>query len=419
MRPFVELALEGGVGGFRPSASGDSTRMKLALIGVGQAGGKIVDELLRYNERTPGSFVTAALAINTATTDLRGLETVPESNRVLVGESRVSGHGVGADNELGAEIAEAERAAILGATDAVPSGRTDAFLVVGALGGGTGSGAGPVTAKHLRDVFTEPVYGLGVLPSSDEGGIYTLNAARSFRTFVREVDNLLVFDNDAWRGAGRSVRESYDEINREIATRFGMLFSAGELSAIDAVGESVVDASEIINTLATGGVATLGYASDTIGTHERSDGLLARFLDGDEREAEDAAAAVNRVQSAVRQATLGRLTLPCDVSSAERALVAIGGPPSVLDRKGIERGREWLEDEAATLEVRGGDFPRPGADEVSAAVLLSGVSDVPRVTEIQQVAIEAQDNMNAIEDAHDDQLDALVHDDDGELDPLF
>jgi len=36
---------------------------------------------------------------------LHGLERVPEDDRVLIGQARVNGHGVGADNELGAEIA--------------------------------------------------------------------------------------------------------------------------------------------------------------------------------------------------------------------------------------------------------------------------------------------------------------------------
>jgi cell division GTPase FtsZ len=392
--------------------------MKLALIGVGQAGGKIVDEFLRYDRDTPGSFVTAAVAVNTATTDLRGLDLVPDENRVLVGESRVGGHGVGADNELAAEIAAKERAEILGAADAVPTGLTDAFLVVGALGGGTGSGAGPVVAKHLRRVHTEPVYGLGILPGSGEGGIYALNAARSLQTFVGEVDNLLVFDNDAWRQSGQSLGESYDEINHEIARRFGTLFSAGELSAVETVGESVVDASEIINTLATGGVSTVGYATGAVDTNGGEVGLLGSMLGGSQPDV-DEAAAVSRVQSVVRQATLGRLTLPCDVSSAERGLTVVAGPPAHLSRKGIERAREWLEDEAATLQVRGGDFPRPDADEVAGAVLLSGVSDAPRIERLEQVAVEAQDNIAAIEDDHDDELDALVHDDAGELDPLF
>jgi tubulin-like protein CetZ len=65
------------------------------------------------------------------------------------------------------------------------------------MGGGSESGGAPVVAKHLKRIYTEPVDGLGILPRSDEGGIYTLTTARSFLTFVREVNNLMVFDTDS------------------------------------------------------------------------------------------------------------------------------------------------------------------------------------------------------------------------------
>jgi Cell division GTPase len=226
--------------------------MKLAMIGFGQAGGKIVDQFVEYDQRQGSGIVRASLAVNTAKADLLGLEHVPENNRVLIGQSRVKGHGVGADNELGAEIAEEDIDEVQGAIDSVPVHEIDAFLVVAALGGGTGSGGAPVLAKHLKRIYTEPVYGMGILPGSDEGGIYTLNAARSFQTFVREVDNLLVFDNDAWRKTGESVSSGYEEINDEIVTRFGILFGAGEIEQGGEVAESVVDSSEIINTLSGG-----------------------------------------------------------------------------------------------------------------------------------------------------------------------
>ena len=393
--------------------------MKLALIGFGQAGGKIVDKFLSYDQQTGSNIVRSAVAVNTAKADLIGLKNVPNENRVLIGQSRVKGHGVGADNELGAEIAEEDIDEMQGTIDNVPVHEIDAFLIVAALGGGTGSGGAPVLAKHLKRIYTEPVYGLGILPAADEGGIYTLNAARSFQTFVRETDNLLVFDNDAWRQSGQSLSAGYGEINREIVRRFGLLFSAGELSAVEEVGESVVDASEIINTLATGGISTVGYSTgDLPASDARRRSLLGRFAANGHREV-DEAEAVSRIQSTVRQATLGRLTLPCEVASTERALVVVAGPPDHLSRKGIERAREWLEDEAATLEVRGGDFPQPSATRVASVVLLSGVSNVPRITELQQVAIEAQDNIRRLDEEHEDALDALVQDDEGELDPLF
>jgi len=390
--------------------------VKLALIAVGQAGGKIVDEFLAYEQQADADFIIEAVAINTARPDLEGLDNVPVENRILIGQSRVGGHGVGADNELGAEIAAEESTEIVAATDDVPVSHVDAFLVVGALGGGTGSGAGPVIAKELKRVYSTPVYGLGVLPASDEGGIYTLNAARSFQTFVREVDNLLVFDNDAWRQSGETLTAGYDEINEEIARRFGVLFSAGETDTDNDIAESVVDASEIVNTLNANGVSTVGYASEKLVPVEKQPGLLSRFTSGSPEP--DPSEAENRVNSLIRKATLGRLTLPCDVESTERSLTVVAGPPEHLSRKGIEEGRRWLEEETSSMEVRGGDYPMQ-TDSVAAAVLLSGVTEVPRITKLQIIANETQENIEESEQGPSQAEEQLIGEQGEDLDPLF
>ena len=391
--------------------------MKLAMIGFGQAGGKVLDKFLEYDKRSGSEIVRAAVAVNSAKADLMGLEHIPEQNRVLIGQARVKGHGVGADNELGAEIAEEDIDEIQSAIDSIPVHEVDAFLVLTGLGGGTGSGGAPVLSKHLQRIYTEPVYGLGILPSQDEGGIYTLNAARSFQTFVREVDNLMVFDNDAWRKTGQSVESGYDEINEEIVRRFGILFGAGEIEPGGEVGESVVDSSEIINTLSGGGVSTVGYAAEEV-ENESSGGLLSRFKGGGDDDL-NVANTTNRITSLVRKAALGRLTLPCEIDGTERALLVMSGPPKYLNRKGIERGRKWLEDQTGSMEVRGGDYPVSESDFVASVILLSGVTDVPRIKELQQVAIEAQDNIEEIRNESEENLHGLVEDDEDELEPLF
>ena len=391
--------------------------MKLAMIGFGQAGGKILEKFLEYDERTDSGIVRSAIAFNTARADLEGLQRVPEENRVLIGQPRVKGHGVGADNELGAEIAEEDIDEIQGAIDSVPVHEVDAFLIIAALGGGTGSGGAPVLAKHLKRVYTEPVYGLGVLPASNEGGIYTLNAAQTLPAFVREMDNLLVFDNGAWRKSGESLSASFDEINEEIVTRFGILFGAGEIDAGADVGESVVDSSEIINTLDSGGVSTVGYASATVDDRS-SKGLLSRFRSTDP-EPEDTANTTNRITSLVRKAVLGRLTLPCEIDGAERALLVVAGPSPYLNRKGIERGRKWLEEQTGSMEVRGGDYPVGSSNNVASVVLLSGVTEVPRIEELQGRAVETQDNIEELRADSEEALEDLIRDDQDELDPIF
>jgi cell division GTPase FtsZ len=327
----------------------------------------------------------------------------------------VKGHGVGADNDLGAEIAEEDIDEVQGAIDEMPIHDIDAFVLVAALGGGTGSGGAPVIAKHLRRIYTEPVYGLGIPPAGDEGGIYSLNAARSLQAFTRETDNLPTFDNDAWRKAGETMEEGYARLNDELVRRFGVLLSAGEVGHADEVGQNVVDSSEIVNALDAGGVSTVGYAAADL---ERNRGLLSRFRT-DDGDTKDVSARTTRITSLVRQATAGRLTLPCEVASAERALVVVSGPPEELDRKGIEHARTWLEEQTGSLEVRGGDYPIPGERRVAVSVLLSGVTDVPRVKALQRIAVETKDAMSEKRARNREELRGLIEDDGDELQPLF
>jgi cell division GTPase FtsZ len=391
--------------------------MKLALIGFGQAGGKVVDAFVGYDQLTESNIVAAAVAINTARVDLMGLEHIPPDDQLLIGVSRVKGHGVGADNTLGAEIAQEDLDEIQGTLDKIPVHEIDAFLIVAGLGGGTGSGGAPILARHLKRLYTEPVYALGILPAESEGSIYSLNAARSFKTLVGEVDNLLLFDNDAWRKTGESMVGGYDEINQEIVKRFGILFGAGEIAPGQEIAENVVDASEIINTLAGGGVSTVGYAVTSVREPE-SGGLLGRFRNQTDTPT-DPMHDTNRIMSLVRSAALGRLTLPCDVSQAERGLLVVAGPSKYISRKGVERGRQWLEEVTGTMVMRGGDYPVQQSDHIASVILLSGVTNVPRIKQLQQRALDTIDNISERDEQREANLRALVEHDDGDIDPLY
>lgn len=380
------------------------------MIGFGQAGGKILDRFLEYDSTRGTGIIGHAIAVNTAKADLMGLDYVPEENRVLIGQSVVKGHGAGTEPELGERCAREDMEEIQSAIDRMTSSEIDAFLVMAGLGGGTGSGGAPVLAEHLQRLYVEPVYGLGILPARDEGGIYNRNAARSFQNFVEQVDNLLTFDNDAFKTGGETLGEGYDEINSEIITRFGALFSAGEVEALgDDVAESVVDASEIINTLGEHGITSVGYASEEVET-SGDGGLLDRFRgNGNNRDGlESSGDATNRITSLVRRATLGKLTLQCEVDSTERGLLLVTGPPEALNRKGIDKARKWLENTTQCMEVRAGDYPLPEEDHVAALVMLSGVTDVPRVKEMQRMAIEAEENVEQLRAQSKEDLDKLV-----------
>lgn len=394
--------------------------MKLGLIGVGQAGGKISERMLEYDEKNETEVVKAVTAINSAKADLMGLKKIRDEQKVLIGQARVKGHGVGADNELGATIAEEDIDEIQSSIDRFPVHELDAFLIICGLGGGTGSGGAPVIAKHLRKIYEEPVYGLGILPDSDEGGIYSLNAARSFKTLTDAVDNLILFDNGSWKQTNDSVADSYVHLNTELVTRLGMLFSAGEVSPNSDVGETVVDASEIINTLNSSGISSIGYATAKV-ENNKNTGLLQRLRGSSSKDSNsiDSGESVNRITSLTRKATLGRLTLPVDTSRVEKALLVVSGPPDKINRKGVEKARKWIEQECGSMEVRGGDYPKKYADQIEVSVLLSGVTSSDRIKELQGIAIEAQDTKEEIRQNSPEDLDDLIKDEDDQLDALF
>ena len=390
--------------------------MKLATIGVGNAGSKIVDRMLEFESETNRSLCRHVHAINTARTDLAKPDYIPEDHRLLIGDTnqKAKGHGVGGDVEVGAEVAQADIDEIRRAFDDIEIHQVDAILVVAGLGGGSGSGSGPVVIDALQEMYDEPVYALGVLPGKYEGGRPALNAARSLQSFVTKVDNFIGFDNDAWRAREQTIEEGYEQMNRELAARLVTLLAAGETDDSD-VAENAMDSSDIIRTLDTGGVSSIGYASTSVdGTTE---GFLDRWSTDDREQREDSSQAT-KIKGLVRRAVNSRLTLPGEVESADRVLAVISGPPSKFSRKGIESARQWLEQEADTVEVLVGDDPREGSSRLSAAVLLSNVTDTPRIKEIQNQAIDAQEKIEAQEAVREEEINDLITDDNNDLDPV-
>ncbi|MBP2133014.1 cell division GTPase FtsZ [Methanomicrobium sp. W14] len=389
--------------------------MRVFFIGFGQAGGKIVDMFMEQDKRAPvRSF--RGIAVNTARTDLMGLRNIELRDRILIGQTVVKGHGVGTDNVTGAKITADEIDSIINTIDTRGTHDIDAFVVCAGLGGGTGSGGSPVLCRHLKRIYREPVYALGILPAPEEGRLYSYNAARSLSTLVNEADNTFIFDNSAWKNEGESVRSAYERLNDEIVRRFGVLFRAGEVGRTG-VGEMVVDSSEIINTLRGGGVSSVGYAISEKVT--KSVKQKRGFLGGLSVKKKDSAEEVltgedksAKVIGLVRRAMLGRLTLPCDYTTAERALVLIAGPPDEMDRKGVEKSKSWVEENIAGVEVRGGDYPTESS-KIAAVVVLATIGDAPRIRELLEIAKETKDDVIKSKERR------VTMFDDEEIDPLF
>ena len=130
-------------------------RLTVKLIGVGGAGGNIIQQLQ--------STDLAALPSMIADTNPRALDQWTHPVKLLLGEGRTRGLGSGGDPELGRQAAEDARAAI-----AEFCKDADLIFVVTGLGGGTGCGAAPVIARIAREANCLALC-LATLPFEFEG----------------------------------------------------------------------------------------------------------------------------------------------------------------------------------------------------------------------------------------------------------
>ena len=369
--------------------------MKLALIGIGGLGCRAAGCILDEQTDTQQAFAREnALVCDIARAPTDGLEAVPEVERTVIGDTspHVTGDGIDGGPELAAQVTRNDLPELRRTLDSVAIHESDAVLVVIPLGTVTGSGTGSVLVSELQETYDVPVYVLGVLPADDDGDESALSAARGLRTVVPAADSTLLFDGGLWdltsTGADGEYDETADEGLRELATRVIPLFSAGERDG-HRVAENAIDSSDVIRTLDPGGVASVGYASAAVEPDTR--GLIARLLSWlrstpDAPESTDAA----KVKSLVQQAANGRLTVSCDITSTERALVVLSGPPSELSRRGFESARQWLENETDTVEILAGDDPRPRSSTLEVVVLFSNVTTVPRIDALQSRAVARQ-----------------------------
>ena len=70
----------------------------------------------------------------------------------------------------------------------------------------------------------------------------------------------------------------------------------------------------------------------------------------------------------------------CDTRQAKKALMLFSGPPEDLNMEGFSQAKSWLQGYVGeTAEIRGGDYPLPRVDEISATVLLAGFKEIPRL----------------------------------------
>ncbi len=156
--------------------------VKIKVVGVGGAGTNAVDRLV-----LEGFQDINILSVNTDTQHLTA-SVAPE--KIQIGAQRTRGLGAGGDPEVGSEAAyedEMELRAALTGYDLV-------FLAAG-MGGGTGTGAGPILAQIAKQQGAL-VLALVTLPFSSEGKYRCRVAEQGLEVMRRSADAVICIPND-------------------------------------------------------------------------------------------------------------------------------------------------------------------------------------------------------------------------------
>ncbi|MFO7743278.1 MAG: cell division protein FtsZ [Anaerolineae bacterium] len=213
----------------------------IAVIGVGGAGSNAVDRMIQVG--IPG---VDFIAVNT---DGQALSRSEAGCKIHLGGSFTRGLGAGGDPAIGAEAAERSREQL---ADAVRG--ADMVFIAAGMGGGTGSGAGPVVARIAREQQAL-IIAVITRPFSFEGSVRRAVAEKGIERFRQQVDTLVVVSNDrllevvdrhvsldiAFRIADEMLRQGVQGIS-ELVTRPGLinLDFADVKSIMDQAGGALV-----------------------------------------------------------------------------------------------------------------------------------------------------------------------------------
>ncbi len=360
--------------------------MKLAVIGLGQCGGRIADEFAKLNRRAKAhrgiEIVTGAFAVNTDAADLAGLSAIKSDyqHRILIGGRKTSGHGVGKINELGAEIAREDGDKLIDAIRTVKRlFETDAFVLVASAAGGTGSGSLPVFTQLIKERYREiPVYDIVVLPfeheeDTEERTIY--NSALCLKSVNQVADAAFLIDNQRYIRKDASLRNNLVKINSMIAEPFYNVLCAGEEKKGKFIGAKILDAGDIKATVK--GWTVIGYGSvriPLVGLHfGRNRDFRKKAIEGGEE-----------IQA--MNAALDNLSLKCNLKDANRALYLLCAPPQKMSVELIRELSTTLKAAATNAIIRSGDYPRVKRS-LDVTIILSELTNVGKVADYFNKAI--------------------------------
>jgi len=159
----------------------DELTPRIAVIGVGGAGGNAISNMMRADVQGVDFLV--------ANTDAQALKQSAAAQRIQLGAKITQGLGAGSRPEIGRAAAEETIEQITKTLE----GAHMCFIAAG-MGGGTGTGAAPVIAKAARDMGILTV-GVVTKPFAFEGARRAKSAEAGIDELQKYVDTLIVIPN--------------------------------------------------------------------------------------------------------------------------------------------------------------------------------------------------------------------------------
>jgi cell division protein FtsZ len=196
-----------GEGDTPMSSTEDAKPATIRVLGIGGAGSNAVDRMIDAGLRGV-DFVAA-------NTDVQALARSTASVKLQLGPGVTNGLGAGGDPEVGARAAEESRPEIKEALQG-----SDMIFVAAGMGGGTGTGGGPIVAEIGRE---EGALTIAVVtkPFAFERGRRQSIAEEGLDNLRTKVDTLITVPNDRLLGVVQkkvTLREAFrlaDEVLRE------------------------------------------------------------------------------------------------------------------------------------------------------------------------------------------------------------
>ena len=200
--------------------TGPENVVTLKVVGIGGAGGNVVNRMV-----SSGTSGVEFIAVNT---DKQALSMSTADQKIQIGEKLTHGQGAGSDPSVGEKAAEENRNEIAKALEG-----TDMVFITAGMGGGTGTGAGPVVADIAREAGVLTV-GVVTKPFGFEGKKRMTQAMDGIDELLGKVDSLLVIPNDRLKFATdqkvtfANAFEIADEVLHEAVTSIsGLIKNTG------------------------------------------------------------------------------------------------------------------------------------------------------------------------------------------------